>query len=223
MTTETTETTNITSANAPTEKPAYVLHTDSKAATLLATATERTIVANFKNPARRLAANIDAAPWKSIEAVPEQYRGLLDSVLTSAAKGIVRRYASSFTIFPSSIPRDLLTEDAILSEAAGNNSEWMSKEELQAAWEASATRKAYVTDQRYAASKEFRTVVNYLADLYLRSAGKTSAYKPEELDLMVAKLREEDHDTDFGAFIFMRVEQLKNRKQPATTVNLDLL
>lgn len=223
---ETTATqTNETNVQAQSAQSAQALqlHTDTKAATLLAQPGERTIVQNFKNPARKLAVNIPGDAWQPLATVPEQFRGLLDTVLTSAGKSILRRYAGNYSVFPSTIPAALFTVDAIMNEAAGNNSEWLSKEELTQAWETSATRKAYINDPRYAASKEFRSVVNYLADLYLRLAGKTSAYKPDELDLMVAKLREDDHDSELGAFVFMRVEQLRNRKQPEAVMNLDLL
>lgn len=211
--------TNVTGAT-------LMIYTDVKVAAnaLLTTPGTRLIVQPFRNPARHAAILCPDAAWADTATLPEQYRGLIATVLENAAKSILKSYVSSYSLQPSTIPAALFTPDAIMSEAAGNNTEWLSKEELTAAWETSATRKQWITDSRYASMREFREVVNYYADLIKKLSGKTSAYKPEDLDLIVAKLRSEDHDTELGMFVLRRVDQLRNRKDTqAPAMNLDLL
>lgn len=215
---------NITNLSPAAEGAAtYTIHTDAKAAALLSTSAQRTISYNWRKPAKlTLAVNVSAEPWNQLAAVPEQYRGLLERVLDNAAETILKRYAEAFSLAPSTIPCDLLTADAILGEAVGNNSEWMSKEELTQAWESSATRNRMLTDPRYTSNKHYRIAVSGFADMILKLAGKTARYTPEELDAMLAKLDAPDLDTALGNFIARRVEMLRN-KPAAPAVDLSLL
>lgn len=215
--------TNTTSTNAAGITGASLtLSTDAKAARLLCAEGERTIVQNFRNPARTLAVNISTDAWLPIATAPEQFRPLLEVVLETAAKSILKRYADAFTLHPSAIPADLFTPDAIMAEAAGNNSEWLDKEQLTAAWEQSATRKQFITNPSYAANAAYRKAFAYYADLILKLAGKTTAYEPKELDVIVAKLSPADLDTPLGDFIVRRTEALRNKPQRAA-VDMDLL
>lgn len=216
-------------ANAPANSPtvttngngtlAFPMHTSPNAAALLATAAQKTVVVSWRNPVRHAVVNVPADAWNELTAVPEQYRGLLDGVLHNAAKTIIKRYVDSFTVQPASIPVDLLTVDAIMAEAAGNNTEWMSKDDLTAAWQASATRNRMVTDPRYQQNKQYRIAVAAFAELVLKLSGKTANYQPHELDAILAKLDTTDIDSPMGAFIVRRIEMLKNKK-PAETADL---
>lgn len=190
----------------------FILMTDKKAANLICPDGFRTITQNFRNPARSLSINIPSDAWAPLKDLPQQYAGLLDQVLETAAKNILKNYAEGFSLFPQSAPCDLFTADAIMAEAVGANSEWMNKEELTAAWEASATRRKYVTDARYANSKDFRIAVNRYAEMILKLAGKTTTYTEQELDVILAKLDSADIDTAMGAFIIKRVDAIKNKK-----------
>lgn len=202
---------------------ALTIHTDAKAAAIMSTDKERTIAYNWRKPAKlTLAVNVPADAWLQLAAVPEQYRGLLERVLDNAAETILKRYAEAFSLAPSTIPADLLTADAILGEAVGNNSEWLTKEELTQAWESSATRNRMVTDPRFAGNKHYRIAVNGFAEMILKLAGKTARYTPEELDAMLAKLDTPDLDTQLGQFVARRVEMLRN-KPAAPAVDLSLL
>lgn len=192
----------------------FIAYSDSKQAHMMAGTDSRTIVQHFRAPARAIAVNINADAWTTLRqaGIPEQYAGLLERVIDNAAQSILKRYAEGFTLLPSSVPCDLFTSDAIMAEAIGNNSEWMSKDELTAAWEQSATRKRYVTDTRYASSVDYRKAVNAYAEMILKLAGKTVSYTPDQLDVIVAKLHSDDLETPLGSFVLRRVEALKNKK-----------
>ena len=94
-------------------------------------ANERLIIVRFKNPARAAAIAIPSEPWSTMRAeVPEAYAGLLDAVLEKAAKDILSATLSSFTTWPSEIGADRFTLDALMEQASGSNTGWLSKEEL---------------------------------------------------------------------------------------------
>ena len=186
-------------------------------------ANERLIIVRFKNPARAAAIAIPADPWRTMRAeVPEAYAGLLDAVLEKAAKDILAATLSSFTTWPTEIDAERFTFDALMEQASGSNTGWLSKDELAAAWKASATRKAFYGDARFSSNPAYRKAVGKFEELILKMAAKNAAYQPEELDKILAKLDDEDLTSEFGTFIVRRIEQIRNKPMTAE-VDLDLL
>ena len=186
-------------------------------------ANERLIIVRFKNPARAAAIAIPSEPWSTMRAeVPDAYAGLLDAVLEKAAKDILAATLSSFTTWPSDIDAMRFTLDALMEQASGSNTGWLSKEELAAAWKASATRKALYGDARFSSNPAYRKAVGKFEELVLKMAAKNAAYREEELDKILAKLDDEDLSSEFGTFIVRRIEQIRNKPMNAE-VDLDLL
>ena len=157
-----------------------------------------------------------------LASVPDAYRGLLDAILEKAARDILSAYLNGFTTWPTTIPADRFTPDALLECASGANSNWLSKEELEAAWKASATRKALYGDARFSATPAYRKAVGKFEELVLKMAAKNAAYQPEELDKILAKLHDDDLVGEFGMFVVRRIEQIRN-KPAAATIDLDVL
>ena len=186
------------------------------------TADERIITARFKNPARSATICIPAEPFNSLASVPDAYRGLLDAILEKAARDILSAILSGFTQWPTTVPANRFTHDALLEQASGANSNWLSKEELEQAWKASATRKAFYGDARFSANPAYRKAVGKFEELVLKMAAKNAAYQPEELDKILAKLHDDDLNGEFGLFVVRRIEQIRN-KPAAAAIDLDVL
>ena len=186
-------------------------------------ANERLIIVRFKNPARAAAIAIPAEPWERMKReVPLAYASLLDAVLEKAAKDILSATLSSFTTWPTEIDAMRFTFDALMEQAAGSNSGWLSKEELASAWKASATRKAFYGDARFGTNPAYRKAVGTFEELILKMAAKNASYKEEELDKILAKIADDDLTSEFGTFIVRRIEQIRNKPMTAE-VDLDLL
>ena len=184
---------------------------------------ERLIIVRFKNPARAAAIAIPADPWECMkQEVPAAYAGLLDAVLEKAAKDILSATLSSFTAWPTEIDATRFTFDALMEQAAGSNSGWLSKEELASAWKASATRKAFYGDARFNSNPAYRKAVAKFEELILKMAAKNASYREEELDKILAKIADDDLTGEFGTFIVRRIEQIRNKPMTAE-VDLDLL
>ena len=184
---------------------------------------ERIIVVRFKNPARAAAIAIPSEPWHTMRAeVPDAYAGLLDAVLEKAAKDILSATLSSFATWPTEIGADRFTLDALMEQASGSNTGWLSKDELAAAWKASATRKAFYGDARFSSNPAYRKAVGKFEELILKMAAKNAAYREEELDKILAKLDDEDLSSEFGTFVVRRIEQIRNKPMMAE-VDLGLL
>jgi hypothetical protein len=192
---------------------------------LIAPANSRVITQLFRNPARMASVIIHNTAWQamtdSIGTNGAPYAALLGAVLETAAKAILKRRIENMSLFPTEIDDAIFSDDAILSEATSGNSEWLSKEEITQAWEASATRKAFITDPKYTANVHYRKAVADFADLIIKLAGKTSAYEMADLDIMQAKMLEADHDSELVAFMNRRIEQIRNKPaKPAYSLNL---
>ena len=143
-------------------------------------------------------------------------------MLEKAAKDILSATLSSFTTWPTEIDAMRFTFDALMEQASGSNSGWLSKEELAAAWKASATRKAFYGDARFGSNPAYRKAVAKFEELILKMAAKNAAYREEELDKILAKIADEDLTGEFGTFIVRRIEQIRNKPMTAE-VDLDLL
>ena len=185
---------------------------------------KKLVEVSFRSPARYAACFIPADAWDQLsDSVGNPvYKALLSAVLEKAAKSILSARLENMSVFPREIDDSIFTADAILSEAAGNNSEWMTKEELTAAWEQSATRAKFTQNPRYAGDINYRKAVNAFADMVLKLAGKTTTFKPEECDKILVKLDAADMDTELGSFVVRRLEQIRNKPQ-RTEVDLDCL
>ena len=184
---------------------------------------ERLIIVRFKNPARAAAIAIPSDPWeRMMREVPMAYAGLLDAVLEKAAKDLLATTLSSFTTWPSEIDALRFTFDALMDQASGSNTGWLNKDELAAAWKASATRRTFYGDPRFGSNSAYRKAVGKFEELILKMAAKNAAYREEELDKILAKLADDDLSSEFGTFIVRRVEQIRNKPMNAE-VDLDLL
>lgn len=198
------------------------IYTSADSAALCATANQRTILTRFRNPSRTFAVNISNDAWMRVAHIDATYRPLLEAVLYSAAQAILARFINNVGMTPSTVPEHLFSNDAILEEANGNNSEWLTKEELNEAWKTSATRAAIYSQQRYANEPAYRRAFTRFEEMILKLAGKTSTYEEKELDAMLAKLADADLGTAFGMFVVRRIEALRN-KPVKQEIDLDVL
>ena len=198
------------------------IYTSADSAALTATANQRTILTRFRNPARTFAVNISNDAWMRVAHIDATYKPLLEAVLYSAAQAILARFINNAGMTPSTVPAHLFSNDAILEEASGSNSEWLTKEELNEAWKASATRAAIYSQSRYANEPAYRRAFTRFEEMILKLAGKTSTYEEKELDTMLAKIADADLGTAFGMFVVRRIEALRN-KPVKQEIDLDVL
>ena len=105
---------------------------------------KKTISVKFNNPVRKYWVQIEPAQWTGLESVPEQFRPIVDIALDNAAKAIFANYLKAFSTIPSTMPDHILAESEILDAASNDSSSWLSKDELEASWKASATRKRII-------------------------------------------------------------------------------
>lgn len=206
----------------------YNVYSTAESAQITRAQTERTITARFRNPSRQIAINVPNTPWENLTTsnIPTIYKPLLEAVLTTAAQAILSRYYlntfETHKVTISQIPASFFTNDSLLEEASGNNSEWLNKDELTEAWKQSATRASIFNQQRYATDSAYRRAFARFEELILKLSGKTSQFEEKELDTMMAKISNADLNSEFGLFVVRRIEAIKNRPNKAA-VDMDIL
>jgi hypothetical protein len=203
------------------------IHTTAAAAAATLTTGERTIRADFRQPARSAWINLPTIAWTAATAAmgTEQtapYLPIVTAALNEAAKGILSANLRPFSVWPAEIDAGYFAPSAMLDAAINAGTEWLSKEELEKAWIASATRAKWTSRTDYATNKALRAAVDKYETLITKMAAKSASYTPDDLDLILAKIEPADLDTIMGAFILRRIEAL--RAKPAdTSVDTDLL
>lgn len=184
---------------------------------------KKTISVKFNNPVRKYWVQIEPAQWTDLDTVPEQFRAVVDIALDNAAKSIFNNYLKAFSVIPSSMPDHILAESEILDAASNDSASWLSKEELEQAWKASATRKRIIDTDKYTKSAEYRKVANMYSELVLKLSGNRVNIELDKLDWIIAKMESEDFQTEFGIFVAKRVQKLKMKPQPTKVENLDII
>ena len=207
----------------------WIYPTTASALAVVALTGEKIITARFRAPSREAAIILPADTWAPaaaiIAATPPPYNQLIEGALISAAKSILARTitnAAEAKATLTDIPASLFTLERILDEASGAANDWLTKEELEAAWHESATKAAIYNAGRYANEANYRRAYSYFESLVFKLAGKTSAYLPADIDALASKLAEDDHATPFGSFVLKRIEQLRSKPVTAA-VDLDVL
>lgn len=188
-------------------------------------ASDRVITATFRQPARSAHVVIDCTLLnEALELVPSQFRAIVESSLLGAARDILSDYVKGFAVgvLPTEVSSGMFSYSAILDRANNAGISWLSKEEITEAWKQSATYQQWIANPAFKANPKFAKAVSYYSDLITKLSGKTSSYKDSDLDLMLAKLKEEDLITQLGSFITRRVEALKNKPQ-AEEFDADML
>lgn len=184
---------------------------------------KKTISVKFNNPVRKYWVQIEPASWTDLDTVPEQFRQIVDIALDNAAKNIFANYLKAYSVIPSSMPDHILAENEILDAASNDSASWLSREELEQAWKASATRKRIIDTDRYTKSAEYRKVANMYAELVLKLSGTRINIETEKLDWIIAKMESDDLNSEFGIFVIKRIQKLKMKPQPTKVDNLDII
>jgi hypothetical protein len=158
-------------------------------------------------------------PMETLKApeVPESFRALVELALASTAEAVLKAHCNSqpnnFEMLQTAFSRPALTE-AFLS--SGNN--WLTKEELETAWNASATWKRITARPEFATNATYQKAAQMFKESILKLAAKPTVFTEEKCDVILAKLEASDLETELGSFICKRIESFKARK---TTEEVD--
>lgn len=220
------ETIMINSTN-PTNPTSLTIHNTRESANAAAIPAHRLIEVFKRMPTRYAGVWVPTVNIPSTAAVPQQFRAIVDAAITSAIQGIIDKHAFSGNYVPSWIPASALSETAILDALVSTGGQWLSKDELIAGWNASATFTMYkakmlaLTDagQRKAYA---RALDRFSEDVCKLSAKGVKSITPTDAEKMLAKLAPADLDTPWGEFVAMRLGRIMKADEPEE-IDLDSL
>lgn len=152
-------------------------------------------------------------PMECVSApeVPESFRALVESALLSSAKQGLKDFVESN---PNSfeIPKTVFHRDNLTAEYLNSGSNWMKKGELELAFTASATWKRISSRPEFKENKAFQAVANRFKDTILKLSGKATVVSPDDADILISKISDEDLETPFGEFVVSRLDSMKLKK-----------
>lgn len=190
----------------------FKIHTNIASANAIKAVGEVVVSATWKetkNQTRKERAIV--VPMEMVKApdVVESFRALVEAALLNTAETVLKNHVNSepnnFEILCSMFERPNLVE-VFLS----NGSTWMSKEELEIGFTASATWKRITNRAEFANNKTYQAAANYFKESILKLTGKATKIAPEECDKILSKIEDSDLETEFGAFVVKRIQSIKN-------------
>lgn len=190
------------------------LHTSMDAALSTAGIGQRVVsktwkeTANQKRKERHVVVPAECVTAPELAATP--FRALVESALMSAAETVLRDWVNQEGDSCFEIPSEQLFRPNLIEAFMGRDS-WLSKEALDLAFTQSATWQRIVSRAEFKQNKQYQKAANLFKDSILKLSGKNTSLKPELCDALIVKLDDADLNTEFGAFVLKRLNQIKNR------------
>lgn len=178
---------------------------------------QHVIVHAKKNASR----GADAAEgWQVFAVVPAFASGLeslgewsdvVNAVLVQQASDSLKAWRGA-NMSASSVPAALFTQSA-LREAFltdGSGAVNFTREQLDAEFSKSATWQRIVGSQNYRGNPQYRSVAAMFKEKILSLAGRShGSLTDDDLDRILAKLEEQDLDTQLGAYLVRRIQKIR--------------
>lgn len=190
------------------------LHSSLDAALSLAGIGQRVVSKAWKETAqqrrkeRHVIVPMECVTAPELASTP--FRALVESALMSAAETVLRDWVNQEGDSCFEIPSEQFFRPNLIEAFMGRDS-WLSKEALDLAFTQSATWQRIVSRAEFKQNKSYQKAANLFKDSILKLSGKNTSLKPELCDALIVKLDDADLNTEFGAFVLKRLNQIKNR------------
>ena len=149
-------------------------------------------------------------PMECLKApeVPESFRALVEAALLTTAESLLKKHVNeepnNWEVLASVFDRPNMVESFI-----AGGSTWMSKEELELSFTASATWKRITGRAEFTNNKTYQQAANYFKESILKLTGKATKITAEDCDKIISKIEDSDLETEFGAFVVKRLTSIK--------------
>lgn len=153
----------------------------------------------------------------------EAFRALVESALLRTAEQVLKDYCTAqpnnFEVLCTEFTRPQLIERFIAGAAFG----WMSGEELEQAFTASATWQRISSREEFKSNRTYQAAAERYKDAILKLGGKATRYEDEKIDAIISKLEPADLESDLGAFVLRRLESMKKKNSEDQQQGFDAL
>lgn len=144
--------------------------------------------------------------------VPENFRALVESALASSAEDVLKAWVNSGNENNFQVPCELFTRPNLTESFLARGEAWMTKQELELAFTASATWKRITSRPEFQNNASYKRAAQSFKDTILKLSGKNVSMMPDVCDTILAKLEESDFSTEFGGFVVRRLQSLRDRQ-----------
>ena len=148
---------------------------------------------------------------------------LVNSALLGQAKESLKQWKLN-NMHASTVPVSLFTAAQLREDfLAGGDSGSMTKDQLEAAFCASATWKRISGSDKFKVSSQYRTIADMFKQRILALAGRShGSISDTDLDKMLAKIEEDDFVTPFGSFAIRKIQQIRKQREAGDSGAIDL-
>lgn len=184
---------------------------------------ERVIAAKWKQTQNQVgkerAICVEEMELVAPEAGP--FRALVEAALLQAAQDALKNWVNQQGESCFEMPAELLKRNALAESFLQRGDGWMSKQELELAFTASATWNRIVRNPAFQSNDAYKRAANHFKESILKLSGKAAKLQPELCDSIMAKLEDADLSTEFGGFVVKRIGQIK--EQQVAEIDLSML
>ena len=203
------------------------VHTTAEATQLSTKLGEVAIVKTWKETKNqtRMARGV-VIPMESVKApeVPESFRALVESCLLQSAETVLQRFVENGKVEGQSelfeVPAELFTRVALTESFLTRDSAWLTKQELELGFTASATWKRITGRAEFLSNKAYRAQADLFKDTILKLTGKAVRLAPEKCELILSKLENTDLETPVGSFIAKRLQSMIAVKEVEASIDM---
>jgi hypothetical protein len=143
--------------------------------------------------------------------VSESFKALVEAVLLSTAQDTLKGFINASGDNCFEVPGELFFRTNLVENFLSRDSNWMSKEELELGFTASATWKRIAGRTEYTTNKAYQNAANSFKDTILKLSGKAVQIPVDRCELLLSKIADEDLVTEFGCFVAKRLQTLKEK------------
>ena len=149
-------------------------------------------------------------PMECVKApeVPESFRALVESCLSAAAEQTLKDFVNG-NLNSAEMDGSLFNRDNLTNSYLTKQDSWMTKEALEIAFTSSKTWARIVNRPDFKNNPVYQMQANRFKDTILKLTGKAVQLETEKCDAILAKLEDDDLETEFGAFVVKRLTTLR--------------
>ena len=191
----------------------YRIHTSIQGAQAIVSAGERLVSAKWKQTKNQNSMErAVVVPFECLAApeVPQSFRALVESCLQEAASESLKKFVGE-NENSMEIPAELFTREGLVEAFMSRADTWMGKEALEVAFTASKTWKRIAGREEFRTNATYQRAANAFKDAILKLSGKATVLPPAMQDAILAKMEEDDLETEFGVFVTKRIEAMKRK------------
>jgi hypothetical protein len=187
------------------------IHTSIVSAAAIKTVGQHVVSVSWKqtkNQTRKERAIVLPMECVSAPEVVEQFRVLVESALKESAEQVLKRFVDDNGDMANEVGEELFTRPNLTESFMSRADNWMTKEQLETAFMQSETWKKIAARPDFSTNPAVFKAATHYKETILKLSGKATKVEAKLRDSILSKMDASDLETELGAFILRRFDQM---------------